>query len=261
MLKLADEGRKLTAFQIDNQYFEYRVVPFGVPGSPGWFQLSNMTAVNYARLCGIQLLLYLDDRLMIDQKDTLVVKYGVIHPQMAILALMLIILSGGFISLTKSELVPSKNLEFLGMTLDTEDATIEVPYAKWRKFTQLLMDALKGWESDNPDDWLRFKMLEKIRGKAVSYLLAMPKGRLFIRQMTRVITKTNETNWGANPSIPKDVRLAKEFKVWLELDIMLIKHIWRPEMLSLEKPSIVSFTDASSYAWGLVYYDDLGCQV
>ena len=35
-------------------------------------------------------------------------------------------------------------------------------------------------------------------------------------------------------------------------------HVWRPEMLQLEKPSRVSFTDASIFAWGIVYFTTSG---
>lgn len=70
-----------------SKYFEYRVVPFGVPGSPGWFQLANMTAVNYGRHLGINWMCYLDDRLMIDVRETISVRFGVLQPQNAIRAL------------------------------------------------------------------------------------------------------------------------------------------------------------------------------
>ena len=80
----------------------------------------------------------MDDRLMMDTAESILVKFGHLQPQVAILGLMLIILCGGFISLSKSELVPAKNMEFLGMNMDTTDGTIEVPWHKCRKFTELL---------------------------------------------------------------------------------------------------------------------------
>ena len=118
--------------------------------------------------------------------------------------------------------------------------------------------AIKGWTSNDPQNWITKKMLEKIRGKGISYLWAMPKARLYIRQMTRIITRLDNECWGANPKIPLDKKLEDEFKVWLKMDMMLLRHVWRPEMMTLNQPAIVSFTDASSFAWGIVFYDTEG---
>ena len=248
MYRLVSRGVQVSLGYLDPQKMIYL----------GWFQLSNVAAVNYGRLCNLNAIVYLDDRLMLDTIQSILVRYGHLQPQTAILMLMLIILVGGFISLTKSELVPTKNLEFLGMQLDTTDGTIEVPWKKWKKFTEMLRNALQGWHTDDQSKWLTKKQLEKIRGKGISYLWAMPKAKLYIRQMSRVIAHLDQTCWGANPRIPLDEKLRSEFRIWLEMDQMILKHVWRPELVLFDKPTLVSFTDASTYGWGVVFYDDLG---
>ena len=135
---VGEEGRKLTAFELYGKILLYRVAAFGIPGSPGMFQLVNMIAVNYGRFFGIEWQCYLDDRLMLDYEDTVIYKYGALHPQNAIRGLMLIIAGGGFISLDKSELVPTTKIQFLGMDLDSREGTIAVPLAKWEKLVNTL---------------------------------------------------------------------------------------------------------------------------
>ena len=114
-------------------------------------------------------------------------------------------------------------------------------------------EAIKGWKSPHKRDWLKEKTLEKIRGKAISFIRAEPKAKLYIREMTRLITQL-EKSWGANMPVPYDRDLEKEFKVWLQMDQVRLVHVWRPEMMNHERPSRVSFTDASIFAWGVVYF-------
>ena len=95
--------------------------------------------------------------------------------------------------------------------------------------------------------------MEKIRGKAISFIRAEPKAKLYIREMTNQITEL-EHSWGANMPVPYNKELEREFRIWLEMDHVKLVHVWRPEMLQNERPSRVSFTDASIFAWGVVYF-------
>ena len=144
LLQIGKEGRKLTAFGLFGEYWEYRVAAFGIPGSPGVFQLANQIAVNYGRSFGIEWQVYLDDRLMVDYAHSIIRRKGQLHPQNAMRGLLLIIGHGGVISLDKSELVPTTRIQFLGMNLNTRDGTIAVPEEKWQKFVLLLRKRILG---------------------------------------------------------------------------------------------------------------------
>ena len=108
-----------------------------------------MVAVNYGRFFGLDWLCYLDDRLMMDFDKTIVRRFGHLQPQNAIRGLALIVAGGGFISLDKSELVPTTKIQFLGMELDTINGTISVPDDKWLKFSKILRIRTLGSERDN----------------------------------------------------------------------------------------------------------------
>ena len=101
----------------------------------------------------------------------------------------------------------------------------------------------------------------KARGKAVSMMLAEPKCRLYIRVMTEVITELDREGWAGSTPVKFNEKLQKEFEVWLNLDQVKMVHVWRPEFLKEEKPAQVSFTDASIFAWGMVFFKKNGQKV
>ena len=105
---------------------------------------------------------------------------------------------------------------------------------------------------------MTFKMLQKARGTAIAMALAEPKAKLYIRAMTETITALDKIAWGANMPVEPNEKLKTEFNVWLNLEQVHMVHVWRPEMLHLERPSRVSFTDASIFAWGIVYFTTTG---
>ena len=88
--------------------------------------------------------------------------------------------------------------------------------------------------------------------------LAEPKAKLYIRAMTECITELDKIAWGSNMPVQPNEKLIAEFKVWLKMEQVHMVHVWRPEMLQMEKPSRVSFTDASIFAWGMVYFTATG---
>ena len=76
--------------------------------------------------------------------------------------------------------------------------------------------------------------------------------------MTRVITEMDKSGWGPNTPIDMDDDLKTEFKIWLKMEQVRLIHVWRPEMIKMEQPSKVSFTDSSIFAWGVMYFTKEG---
>ena len=65
---------------------------------------------------------------------------------------------GGFLSLGKSDLIPSHTMEFLGFLLDSEQCIIAVPTHKYIK----CMDLIRKLQAE-PERKLCVKTLERIR--------------------------------------------------------------------------------------------------
>ena len=239
-----------------------RVAAFGIPIIPAVFQRGNNCAVTFLRSLGCPVSLYLDDRMMYDPPrekpvtgDVKKVKIGdyktpewrqsqekFLAPRNAFITVLVLLAVGGFISLKKSELKGTHIIEFLGMILNSKTQTVKVPQRKWDKLMNL-MENLRQKEGKT----VRVKILEKIRGLAISFIHAVPNARMYIRRMTEYITK--HLNKGCQKFIVDD-RLLEEFFWWRELKYVSKETSWIPrEICHLEVLNL--FTDASLYAGGI----------
>ena len=243
LVLLGKESRLLTAFRYKGQFFLYRVAPFGSPKIPSIFQRANFVSISYSRTLGVKNNLYLDDRLVIDNEDTII--NGV--PKNSFITAGLVIVKGGFISILKSDFEPKKAQDFLGLHLDTDKCTVSVPIEKWKRFKKMLKRILE-------QNGCTFKELEQFRGKCVSFILCNPMTKLFIRQMNRVIAELNRQNRPADFFLQLDDELKAEICEWLKLDFLKMSHSWADKFQTEVPPHRVTFTDASSFSASAVVF-------
>ena len=244
LVKLALESRGLTAFYYKGYYLAYRVALFGSPIIPAIFQRANMVVVNYCRVAlGIVINLYLDDRLMLDNLETMI--NGV--PMHAFVATALIVAAGGMISLKKSDFEPKYIQEFLGLTINTEICEISVPGHKWETFINMIKRILQ-------EKSCTFKELEKLRGKCVSFILCNPMTKLFLRTMNAKIAELNAQKADPNTKIYLDPALQAELEEWIKLDYLQMRHCWKSEINPTLPNFRLSFTDSSSFSASVVIF-------
>ena len=241
-LLLNGDSIGLTGQKLGNSYFVTRGAAFGLPRIPGDFQRANMCAVSFLQKIGVNIKLYLDDRGM---SDAYVKLKSFEAPRNAFLTCLVTTAVGGYISVEKSELAGSKQMEFLGMDINTENTTITVPKKKWDKLMSKMHPIISG-----EVDFISLKDIERIRGLAISFYHAVPMARLYIRRMT----ETLKTNWdlGAHPYFelkPPPARLIEEFRWWSEQKYVETSKNWVPKPLThLEVKNV--YTDSSSFAGG-----------
>ena len=241
---LSRESRKLTAFSYKGVLFAYRVSPFGSPKIPATFQRANTVPVNYSRTLGARVNLYLDDRITLDQPQNVIGGIAL----SAFITTCMSICAGGFISLEKSDFDPKTVQQFLGMLLNTETGTISVPEDKWRRFKATIERILK-------QGFCTFKELEKLRGVAVSFILANPKTKLFIRAMNAIIAHLTKLKTKPSFKIKLTEQLTAELSEWIKLDHLQMSHKW-VNIVELEQPpNRITFTDASSFSAAAVVFD------
>ena len=247
LVRMNRESRGLTAFRYQGKTLTYRVVPFGCPKSPAAFQRANAMAMAYGRFFGVKSNLYMDDRICIDNENSLI--NGV--PQNCFLTSLLCIAGGSFLSITKSDFTPKKVQEFLGLQLDTRTCQISVPIKKWEKFSKLVREALA-------NATINFQKLEIIRGKAVSFILTNPLTKLFIRQMNQTIADALASEkWSNSMQIELTSDLRVELEEWIKLDFLQMRHTWWPVLNKDNRPYKVTFTDSSLFAIGIkIQYDN-----
>ena len=242
LIRLNEESRSLTAFYYKNRFFRYRAAQFGIPKIPGSYQRINAAAVNYARFFGYQVALYLDDRAICE------IPLGGVFSDIACFSTMLLVVaSGSIISLDKSNLTPKFRQKYLGMNLDGEKCEISVPEDKFINFSKDVNQILEKGSC-------YLNHLEKIRGRCVSYQLACPLMRLFIRQQTECITKAYREG---NNMITVTPELRVELNRWLESNIIQYSQSWLPKKI-IHSNTVVSFSDSSNMAVGWVIHESPG---
>ena len=123
--------RKFLRFRIDNQSYQFKVLPFGLTASPRVFTKVLAPLAALARQEGIHVFPYLDDWLI---RDTCPVS---IRPK--IQRLMDILKQAGFIiNLAKSHLEPSQDMVFVGGRFMTKENIVALPPERYTKLLDCL---------------------------------------------------------------------------------------------------------------------------
>ena len=255
-LLLDPMSSKLAAMKWGDETFTYRAAAFGIPRIPGEYQLINGAPIRFLRNRGHMILLYLDDRLIIErpvsdeERENLLAGRAV--PRSAFAMCALAVAGGTFIHREKSTFIPSQRLEFLGFIFDTNKETIAIPQGKWDKFKEEVENILKTHQ-------VATKALERIRGKCVHFMYVERKMRLYIREQNEAIKQALDRGFA---SIPLNRRLRKELKRWLDPTLTSRETKWietgvcelHIDMDKAERTLV--YTDASGGAGGL-YIEEL----
>lgn len=160
--------------------------------------------------------------------------------QSAVLVACYILISlGYFLGLAKCLLTPTSRLEFLGFIIDSELQEFKLPERKIRKFAELRDSILRSRKK------VALKTLQKFQGKCVSFSLAIPAAKLYIRSVANAISVAHGK---------REVQLSKplrdEIAHWRFLDSWTDHVPWRKELHAVVSMS----TDASGSGWGGIFH-------
>ena len=254
LVALHPESRDLCNFRFAGRTWQYVALPFGERKAPSAFQQANQIPLNYCRTVGLTVTCYLDDRL-IAEPATLVINGEKVDPKLGrstYLVVLLIIASGGFINMLKSNFVPTFEDEFLGMIVNTETCTVSVPERKWTKLQNDL-------EKFQKQQTITLHELETLRGEQCSFLISSRYLKVFIRAQTDAITRfiaknpVKNHNFIKNELIEITDRMRREWSEWQNATILEVTKCWLPPS-ETKKPVFYLHTDASLAAWGAVLF-------
>ena len=133
---VAKDSQPFLAFQgQEGVLFQFKVLPFGLCTAPFTFTKLTKPLVQFLRRVGIHILIYLDDMLLSAQSKQQLLEH--------LSTVIWLLASLGFvINVPKSVLTPSKQIDFLGFTINTSTMTISLPVVKkveiQRETSQLL---------------------------------------------------------------------------------------------------------------------------
>ncbi|XP_069109268.1 uncharacterized protein, partial [Argopecten irradians] len=247
-ISLSVNSRKYFGVQFGEWYLVYTSLPFGFKASAYIYQMTGMSVTSYCRQLGVPCLQYIDDRLIGEataqggmSKD----QCG--NPQRATAALYIVcevlVRVGYFIGLRKSVFQPSQILQFLGMLVDSANQCFRIPPIKIEKFKLLRNSVLKGQCVD-------LNTLQRFAGKCISFMLAVPGAKLFIREVNRAIGRASKNS----RPVMLDDKLREEIQHWEFMDTFTEWVPWRAE----RHLQVSIATDASLFRWGAVVGEQRG---
>lgn len=227
------ESQHLLGFHWKNRQFQWKVLPFGLASAPWLFTRMIRCALSRLRAQGMNFVQYLDDILVINETQEMCAKN--ILEMIETLTML-----GFLVNHKKSMLIPTQNIEFLGLALNTMSMTIRVPREKLRK---LRRDAASLHEKAKTTP----RELSRFLGLANSVVQAIRLSRLQCRWLQRELTATlaAKPEWDAPMKI--GARGISELQWWTQWATF---YNGAPLPLRQPPPNLIITTDASETGWG-----------
>ena len=139
-----------------------------------------------------------------------------------------------FIGIEKS--LPSTWTRFLGFICDCVSQAFLIPENKKVKFAALREDILSSF-------FVELKTLQRFSGKVISFSLAIPGCKLYVRDVFKAISRLSGS---IRPSVKVEAALHAEIEYWRFLDNWRDCLPWKREHHSV----VTLYCDASKRVWG-----------
>lgn len=228
------DSRKYLRFQFDSKIYEYTCLPNGLSSAPRLFTKMLRVIFSHLRSQGLMSVTYIDDILLIGKSEN--------ECKMNIaLTTETLEKAGFYINKEKSNLVPTKQLRFLGFDLSSKTMKISTPQPKLSRLAELVKSSLE-------NRTMTIRRLSSIIGTIISILPAYKYGKMYYRRLESYKIKVLKQNYGC---------YEKECTIPDEAIPDLI--YWRDNSVchngtTLDPPTaeITIFTDASNKGWGAV---------
>lgn len=244
---LSESSRTYFGFEWGGWYFVNTCIPFGWKLSAYIYHSTGGLVSHFLRSKGIPCSLYIDDRhisqltfpshskpsaykgLSAEQSNIAMANAAIFFTCRTCIRL------GYTIGLSKSILVPSQSVPYLGFTVDSRLQSFTLLPHKKEKFLLQLKEVLAKCQ-------VELVTLQKLAGKCMSMALAVPGARLFTNEINLAISRSSRTS----RPIKLEGPLRLELEHWLFLESWSGFLPWRSE----RHRHIQLFSDASSFAWG-----------
>ena len=238
---MTESSRDYLCFQWGGHYFRCNTLPFGWKNSAYVYHTINLSAMSFLRQRGVNGLIYIDDRLIEEYKGPLC-RVNDNHLNRSTIAIRYAIMVlgslGYFLNVSKSVIIPTRTLTFLGLEIDTSTCSFYVPEKRKLKIACVREYILS-------KETVHIRTIQKFVGLCVSTVLAVPGAKLFTAACNRAIAAAESS---FTQYIPLSSELQEEVTHWKFLDTWVHPFPWVKE----RHLSLKLFTDASNYKWGAV---------
>lgn len=211
---LTKESTQFFGFEWDGKWWVCNTLPFGWKNSPYVYQTMGLLATHFFRQKGIACSLYIDDRLNgelfasegywsrpVSQRDE---KFSFHSAEAALYVICRVLTQlGFFLGLSKCVLIHVQRIIFLGMLVDSMLQAFRIPQEKKENFKSC-RESILVHKSSVP-----LKSIQKLMGKCISFSLASPGAKFYIREMANGIGRASYQG-----EIKFTVALREEIEFW-----------------------------------------------
>jgi hypothetical protein len=230
-IRAADHS--LLAFEWDHGWYKCRALMFGLCNAVFLFTKLMKPVVRELRRTGVRCLIYLDDLLLVGR--TRREACTAVRKAQALLEAL-----GWIINIEKSVLVPTQQIRYLGLLVDTVRMQIIAPPDKCRTTRKDAAHAL----SDGGFRGLRH--LQRFRGYVESFARAVRGTHTIMRPLQRLLLRATYPR-PARGWIPLDHETRVALQRWVAAT-----RLYNGVPLHQPTPSLTLTTDASETGWGAV---------
>ena len=224
--------QKYLRFLWKDNMLEFACLPFGLASAPRVFTKLMKPAVALLRQQGIRLIIYLDDILIMAESSDLVL-------HQAASALNVLESLGFIVNYEKSHLVPTQEIEFLGLLVNSKNLTLILPGEKLRKIRKRYKQLLE--ISD-----LLIRELSKFLGfLLISSIQATFPAPLHFRNLHRLKNQAMTAHQSYEAMISLD-QAAREEVIWWRDHLQA----WNGKALFQKPVDLLIETDACRKGWG-----------
>ena len=225
--------QKFLRFRWKDTLYQFQCMPFGLGPAPRVFTKIMKPIVSFLRRLGIRLIIYLDDIILLNQS-----KEGLEKDCNSLLYLLTHL--GFATNWKKSFLTPTRILEFLGFTINTETMMMSLPEDKVTRVTQKCHNLIK-------DQVVKVRHLAEVVGMLNASVRAILPAPLHYRQMQMTQAKALLYNQSYETRVSLPPEVLHELRWWIEN----IRG-WNGKAIMTPSPDLVIETDASLSGWGAV---------
>ena len=236
MIPIQASDRPVLRFSARERSYQFTCLPFGLSCAPWVFTKTLKPVTAMLRELGVRLVIYINDILVMAETKELATDHtlGLIH---------LLENLGFIVHPVKSVTIPTQEIEFLGMQVDSQSLELSVP---GRKLKKIRLEASKFAERlESPTA----REVSRLLGRLNSVSQAIPPGPLFCRMLQRDLSAAlSASNQQYEAYCPLSKAAKEELTWWKE---QLTR--WNGKSLVLRSPDIQLESDASRIGWGASY--------
>ncbi|KAI5647002.1 reverse transcriptase (RNA-dependent DNA polymerase) domain-containing protein [Phthorimaea operculella] len=227
-LPISEAHRRFLRVIYNGEVLQLTALPFRLSSAPRTFAAISNWVAELLRASGIRLLVYLDDFLLVNQVQSTLINQ--VSETLRILEDL-----GWYVNYQKSILEPSQEVEYLGLTWNTQDSTRSLPLKKVDKIKLLTTELLERKSCT-------LKELQRLLGMLNFATLTTPKGRLHCRRFQIFLRGFRQRRPRERRDLP---RLVCQEIVWWWNAI-------NDSTVALSRPEVTHFltTDAADAGWG-----------